>query len=614
MTPERWEQVKDIVYRALELAPDARGPFVESACAADEELRREVASLLETHGQGEAFLETERAPAAPWAAGEPTTVRERRFAEGEIDPAARVGTLLDGLYTIEALVGTGGMGAVYRARHVVLGDPVAIKVLKGEFAAHPELLKRFRREGQAARRFKHPNAVAVYDLRTSTDGTTYMVLEYVDGRTLRAEIEARGTLDPEEAVGLVEQIASVLDAAHEKGVVHRDLKPENVMIAEGGDGRAVAKLLDLGIAKVGPPPAVPDAAVLSTELTLPGQIMGTPHYMSPEQWWTPQRDGVEGVDARSDVYSLGVVAYELVAGRRPFSGATLHDLRRDHVTRRPARLDALSGVPQAFADAVERALAKDRADRHASAGEFASALRRALGTAPAARTNAETTGTARSRWVLPVACAVALAAAATVWILSRPAEAPPAPAPAAATPAPRLSYVVEVERSPKGPTDTTSAPAVRAGQAFKFRFAPSEPGFLYVVAPGAGNVPETLLTARPLAETGVDTNLAAGGGEFEFPRTADFWLAIRDDAPETRYTVVFSPKPLAEPPFLAEAAGRRLSPDEQRAFERFRSRHAGEAKVADGRVVVSGAPGAPLVFDIPVTLTGNPRIHTKAHE
>jgi hypothetical protein len=344
-----------------------------------------------------------------------------------------------------------------------------------------------------------------------------------------------------------------------------------------------------------------DSRELSTELTLPGQIMGTPHYMSPEQWWTPQRDGVEGVDARSDVYSLGVVAYEIVAGRRPFSSATLHDLRRDHVTRQPERLDKLSGLPQAFADEVERALAKDRADRHESAGEFASTLRQALGTTPSKGRPHATPAIVetRSKWAIAALCVLAVVSAAAVWALSRPTP-PPAPIPAAH--APRLSYIVEVERSPKGPTDTTLAPSVRAGQAFKFRFSPVEAGFLYVVAPGKGNVPETLLTARPLTETGVDTNLAEGGGEFEFPRTADFWLAIRDDAPETRYTVVFSPKPLTEPAFLAEAAGRRLSADERRAFEQLQSAHSGAATVDNGRVVVSGAAGAPVVFDIPIAL------------
>src|SRR4029450_3036677 len=169
----------------------------------------------------------------------------------EADPASIVNTVLDGQYQMEAMLGKGGMGAVYRARHILLGDRVAIKVLPPEVRNNAEWLRRFRREGQAARRFRHTNAVTVYDLRTSGDGTIYMVMEYVEGHTLAAEIKRRGRLTPVQAFEILEPIMSVLNTAHAMGVVHRDLKPENIMIGRPADGgEPIVKLLDLGIAKM----------------------------------------------------------------------------------------------------------------------------------------------------------------------------------------------------------------------------------------------------------------------------------------------------------------------------------------------------------------------------
>src|ERR1043166_6470013 len=169
----------------------------------------------------------------------------------EADPASIVDTVLDGQYQMEALLGKGGMGAVYRPRHILLGDRVAIKVLPPEVRTNAEWLRRFRREGQAARRFRHPNAVTVYDLRTAADGTIYMVMEYVEGHTLDAEMKDRGRFTAAEALEILTPIMSVLDTAHSMGVVHRDLKPENIMIGKPtGNGGPVVKLLDLGIAKM----------------------------------------------------------------------------------------------------------------------------------------------------------------------------------------------------------------------------------------------------------------------------------------------------------------------------------------------------------------------------
>jgi serine/threonine-protein kinase len=302
--------------------------------------------------------------------------------DGEVledDATAIVDSTLDGQYHIESLLGKGGMGAVYRARHILLGDKVAIKVLPPQMRNNAEWLRRFRREGQAARRFRHPNAVTVYDLRTTSDGLIYMVMEFVEGHTLDVELKRNGRLTPMQAFLILEPIMSVLNAAHAMGVVHRDLKPENIMIGKPGeDGQAVTKLLDLGIAKM--KEIAGGEASGTTALTIAGQVLGTPFYMSPEQWGEVPNDGSVEIDGRADIYSLGVVFYELIAGRRPFVGLTLQELRREHVSVTPRPLhEVVSDVPEAFSRAIMRAMAKDRGDRQSTAGELATEMRAALG-------------------------------------------------------------------------------------------------------------------------------------------------------------------------------------------------------------------------------------------
>ncbi|HYR77693.1 MAG TPA: protein kinase [Pyrinomonadaceae bacterium] len=310
--------------------------------------------------------------------------------DGEVleeDPTSVVGTVLDGQYQIEGILGKGGMGAVYRARHILLGDRVAIKLLPPEMRSNTEWLRRFQREGQAARRFRHPNAVTVYDLRTSSDGTIYLVMEYVEGHTIDAELKKRGRFSPADALAVLDPIMSVLNAAHAMGVVHRDLKPENIMIGKPSTGGPpVVKLLDLGIAKLREVAGAEKTG--TTALTMAGQMLGTPYYMSPEQWGELPADGNSEIDGRADIYSLGIVFYELVAGRRPFSGLTLLELRREHVSVVPKTLRELdASVPEGFSSAIARAIAKDRSQRQASAGELEQELRGALaaeGIAPGA--------------------------------------------------------------------------------------------------------------------------------------------------------------------------------------------------------------------------------------
>src|SRR5215217_3914591 len=207
-------------------------------------------------------------------------------------------TVIDGRYRAEKRLGSGGMAEVWCAEDEVLGRRVAVKLMGGRFAEDPEYRERFRREAQAAAAMQHPNIVGIYD-RSEWDGTPYIAMELVDGKTLKELVRERGPLPPEIAVGLAEQILRALAYAHRRGIVHRDVKPQNVILDQEGQ----AKVADFGIARAG-----------HSEMTQTGAIVGTVQYLSPEQ-----ANG-DPVDARSDLYSSGLVIYELLTGHPPFDG------------------------------------------------------------------------------------------------------------------------------------------------------------------------------------------------------------------------------------------------------------------------------------------------------
>src|SRR6476469_8603534 len=216
-----------------------------------------------------------------------------------------VGHILDEKYRLEERLGVGGMGTVYRARHLLIDRPVAIKVLNKLFVEDEAARTRFRREARAAGRLQHPNAVTVTDFGESQDGFVYLVMELLEGRTLRDVLAKEAPLDVARSVALMLQISAAVAAAHEAGIIHRDLKPANIFVVQHPEVPAVVKVLDFGIAKLA-------AELLDDE----GAMIGTPRYMSPEQC-----DGLELTPA-ADVYSLGCILYEMLTGTVPFSGAT----------------------------------------------------------------------------------------------------------------------------------------------------------------------------------------------------------------------------------------------------------------------------------------------------
>jgi tRNA A-37 threonylcarbamoyl transferase component Bud32 len=263
------------------------------------------------------------------------------------------GTVVAGRYRVERLLGTGGMGAVYRAEHVHMRKTVALKVLHQELASVNEIVARFEREAIAAARIEHPNVVAASDFGKLDDGSFYLALEYIDGKSLR-ELVAQGPLPTERVVDIARQTALALAAAHGAEIVHRDLKPDNVMLLPEPDGTHRVKVLDFGIARVSLP-NVPDA----THLTRVGVVMGTVAYMSPEQA-TGQT-----VDGRSDLYSLGVMMYEMIAGRQPFQAELPSQVLARQLVEPPPPLP--DSTPPALAGLVMDLLAKKPSDRPATA-------------------------------------------------------------------------------------------------------------------------------------------------------------------------------------------------------------------------------------------------------
>ena len=277
-----------------------------------------------------------------------------------LEPGTRLGS-----YKILSAIGAGGMGEVYRAEHVKLGRDVAIKVLPSDLASDPERLKRFEREARSASALNHPNIVTIHDI-ADHEGTTYIAMELVEGRTLR-ELLRDGPLPVAEATALAGQICEGLGKAHTAGIVHRDLKPENIMVTDDG----LVKILDFGLAKpIARKTSVDSKMTTLTKGTAEGVIVGTAYYMSPEQ------AAANAVDHRSDQFSFGVVLYELLCGQRPFEGSSvatvISAILRD--TPSPPR-SVRADVPKELERIVERCLEKDPDERYASADEVREQLR-----------------------------------------------------------------------------------------------------------------------------------------------------------------------------------------------------------------------------------------------
>jgi serine/threonine-protein kinase len=408
-----WERVAAVFEAALVREPTARMSFVREACADDPDVRHQVELML---------AEVDR----PMVIDQPVGEVIAEFLAD--DRASMVGSQL-GPYRVESLLGVGGMGEVYRAADTGLGRQVAIKILPADVSADPERLARLKREARILASLNHPNIGAIYGLETlagPTGSLLGLVLELVEGPTLAERLEV-GRLPVNEALALARQIAEALDAAHQQGIVHRDLKPANIKVRDDG----TVKVLDFGLAKVANrgavedtatvrPPA--DAATITTPaMTAAGIILGTAAYMSPEQ--------AKGrpADKRSDVWAFGCVLYEMVTGRRPFSGEDVAEVLASVLTKEPDWQALPSTVPQPLRTLLQRCLVKDRRHRVADISTATFVLDNVASLAVPAGA-ASTVRQPHRAGRRPIAAAVSAGAlmvgvlgGALVWVATRPA-------------------------------------------------------------------------------------------------------------------------------------------------------------------------------------------------
>ena len=357
MKPERWQQLDQLFHSALEQAPDQRAAFLDKVCAGDEWLRRQVEALLGAHEKAGSFIQK---PALE--------VEARSLAY--VQPDSVVGQTL-GHYKIITSIGAGGMGEVYLAQDIQLGRKVALKLLPAEFTQDSDRVRRFQQEARAASALNHPNIITIHDIGQA-EGRHFIATEYIEGETLRQTINVSKSLQLGEVLSIVLQVADALAAAHAKGIVHRDIKPENIILVRDShlqQKERFVKVLDFGIAKLTEQEAGTEGEATTRVLlnTHEGSVIGTASYMSPEQ------ARGEKVDARSDLWSLGTVLYEMLTKEAPFGGDTAQDVIASILKEEPPEISA--DVPDRLKWIVEKALRKDKEERYQTAREMFSDLR-----------------------------------------------------------------------------------------------------------------------------------------------------------------------------------------------------------------------------------------------
>ncbi len=408
MNPELWKQVDALLEEALELPPEEREQFVTAACNGNEELRAEVISLVRAQSQASDFMERSAMKVAAQA-----LAQDSNLATGTSLVGKEIGT-----YRIDGLLGVGGMGEVYRAHETKLNRSVALKILPTEFVVDAERVSRFAREARALSALNHPNLITIFEVG-ELNGTHFIAMEFVEGRTLRTLMD--GHLKLREILTIVGQVAEALAAAHHSGIIHRDIKPDNIMVRTDG----YVKVLDFGLAKLAESGATANDPHQAH--TQAGATMGTLAYMSPEQVTG------EASDHRTDIWSLGVVFYELLTRQKPFRGPSRQATVNAILSVEP---DSATETDQAFPSELdlilEKALEKDRDLRYQTASDLRADIRRLLRAIDSSPTTSRRKTIARQmmrtekrRWLWPVAAAVVLAMAVlSGWLLFKSPAGP----------------------------------------------------------------------------------------------------------------------------------------------------------------------------------------------
>jgi len=570
------------------------------------------------------------------------------------DPYHLVGRTLLDKYRIDALVGIGGMGAVYGAHHLMINRRVAFKILQPNLTIGAKrLVALFQREAEMAGQLSHENIVDIKDAGSTPDGIAYIVMEWLEGHTLDDELDAERKLSFKRAAEITRQIAAALDHAHSRHIIHRDLKPSNIMIIERADGSEQIKVVDFGIAKV----------ASETTASPVSRLMGTPHYASPEQF----RLGSH-IDGRADIYSLGVMLYQMIAGELPFNAQTAQELIKMQSAELPPSIRQYRAeTPAAIERLINRMLAKDPGQRPSTASEAVDAFERALsepdwldtasaqalsetliepaatneyskapdtvedraaitrpqrvtaigggsnlstGAEPAQdkqvkskpgaindQDSAQSLSWTRLTAIATLALALLVGGAALYQRMTRPERIEV------------MNYYVETGSDQcQTLLRGTGDEPLKADQAFRFHFTPRERGYLYIIAPNEPNIPTTFLTAQPSPDTGVTSNFIEAGADFSFPTGQGNCLGISPNEQMMAFTIIFSPAPLASPSYLAAPALRALSATEQHELAQWRQQFAASApQIAPdasrqlSRVTILRRPNAdagPVVFDL----------------
>ncbi len=526
-----WDRIQEIYHSSLRLAPSERSAFVENACAQDTHLLREVKSLLAADEAAGDFLESSVLDIGLKIITSSHSNSAPKGDDSSMDDL--IGTTIGQHYLVEKKLGQGGMGKVYLARDLNLYNKlVVIKILLEASLQNPYLRQKFEREVEALSRLNHPNVVSVLGAG-ELSGTPYIVMEYVSGLTLRSEIPNEG-MNLQRAAAILKQTGTALDYVHKQGIFHRDLKPDNIMLQQLQP--EFVKVVDFGIAKV------KDSVVGPS--TADNIAIGTAQYMSPEQFRAREK-----ITAASDVYSMAVMAYEMVTGRRPFNPASateMPELQRDGVRVMPVDLRTnLSTEAQAI---ILRGLSFERRARYQNAAEFGNSLARALMNdeeiGVVVNTNGEKDG--RSWWrtlIGSLAVVVCLAVLIAVYIGNGEGKRDnpvlsPTPTPTPSLPTRSLVYWLEVQKMRNGKAyensfQSTNLDVFETGDKFRLNVSCPEPGYVYLFNEGTPEPQRTSFTIiYPTPETnngsasiGKNQTLQTNWNTFSGrPGTENFWI------------------------------------------------------------------------------------------
>ena len=550
MTPERWQQISRIFKSAILLDNEARAAYVASRCGRDDSLRVEVEKLIDSYGKANAdeFMNGMAAEAAA-----------PLLTDDEIGPHQDIlnkGQQF-GSYIILDSLGSGGMGEVYLARDTRLDRTVALKVLSPDISQDKRRMQRFRQEAKVASSLNQPNILTVFEFG-EVDGLTFLATEYIDGETLRDHLEAK-RLKLSEIVDISIQVLAALDAAHEARIVHRDIKPENVMLRRR-DG--VVKVLDFGLAKVTEHKYSSlehdsDPEAITEFRTAPGVIMGTINYMSPEQAKASE------IDERTDIWSMGVIMYEMVTGKIPFRGSTTSHTIVQILEKDPVPLTKLVKAPVELERIVMKAIAKKPVERYQTAKDMLADLRsfqkrleisaELEQTSPLVTPDEPGLGAKKKR-VLVFAVVGMLLATAAIFAInirrsSRSAATPSVTTPAVAPVERTLTYWITVQkfkgRNPyQDPFSLAGEINFETGYRIRVNVRSPQQGYLYILNEGpASGAPEyNVVFPTPTANNGA--SLVPAGETIQIPKKS--WLRFDTQQGVEKLWLVFSENVLTE--------------------------------------------------------------------